>query len=292
MLYLFCVSLAVAVLMYLYNAYQGDSTAFMLAAVVIMMVFNGGDAEGAFLYGVDRTLLTAFGVIVYTLVGSLLWPVSVQDNTRALAVDVLQAHSQAFAHLRSANTAERDFLEQLLTSNEQFQTHLVSIRNAADAIKAYQREWATIANCFEQLEEVLLPALQSVALKDPEYRGHIQNYDTVISRIESMFLAIGDSWQGQQPQPLAVIEPHYNAASLRGESHLRVAAVVSRVDVLLKVQTVMLRLQRALNSLLFDSDRLTDDVEFRGQPSFIWLDRENFKTAIKVFISFWIAVTI
>ncbi len=292
MLYLFCVSLAVAVLMYLYNAYQGDSTAFMLAAVVIMMVFNGGDAEGAFLYGVDRTLLTAFGVIVYTLVGSLLWPVSVQDNTRALAVDVLQAHSQAFAHLRSANTAERDFLEQLLTSNEQFQTHLVSIRNEADAIKAYQREWATIANCFEQLEEVLLPALQSVALKDPEYRGHIQNYDTVISRIESMFLAIGDSWQGQQPQPLAVIEPHYNAASLRGESHLRVAAVVSRVDVLLKVQTVMLRLQRALNSLLFDSDRLTDDVEFRGQPSFIWLDRENFKTAIKVFISFWIAVTI
>jgi len=54
MIYLLSVSCAVAILIYLYNAYQGDSTVFMLTAVVTLMVFNGGDAEGAFLYGVDR----------------------------------------------------------------------------------------------------------------------------------------------------------------------------------------------------------------------------------------------
>ena len=75
MLYLIAVSIVVTILLYLYNAYQGDSTVFMLTMVVTLMVFNGGDAEGAFLYGVDRTLLTIFGVLIYSLVGSFLWPV-------------------------------------------------------------------------------------------------------------------------------------------------------------------------------------------------------------------------
>ena len=49
MVYLLAASLTVAIIIYLYNAYQGDSTVFMLTAVVTLMVFNGGDAQGAFL---------------------------------------------------------------------------------------------------------------------------------------------------------------------------------------------------------------------------------------------------
>ena len=48
MIYLLAVSITVSTIIYLYNAYQGDSTVFMLTAVVTLMVFNGGDAEGAF----------------------------------------------------------------------------------------------------------------------------------------------------------------------------------------------------------------------------------------------------
>lgn len=48
MIYLLAVSCTVAIIIYLYNAYQGDSTFFMLTAVVTLMVFNGGDAgDGA-----------------------------------------------------------------------------------------------------------------------------------------------------------------------------------------------------------------------------------------------------
>ena len=54
MVYLLAASVVVSIIIYLYNAYQGDSTVFMLTAVVTLMVFNGGDADGAFLYGVDR----------------------------------------------------------------------------------------------------------------------------------------------------------------------------------------------------------------------------------------------
>ena len=108
MTYLLIVSLVVSAIIYLYNAYQGDSTLFMLTAVVTMMVFNGGDAEGAFLYGVDRAYMTAFGVIVYTLVGSLLWPVKSVDNTRTLAAGVGHSFHNAFKRLTQEQSGGTD----------------------------------------------------------------------------------------------------------------------------------------------------------------------------------------
>ena len=105
MVYLLAASTTVAIIIYLYNAYQGDSTVFMLTAVVTLMVFNGGDAEGAFLYGVDRAFMTAFGVIIYTVVASMLWPVRIADNTRALATGVSQGYGQAFDRLARADAS-------------------------------------------------------------------------------------------------------------------------------------------------------------------------------------------
>jgi len=293
MLYLFCVSLVVALLMYLYNAYQGDSTLFMLAAVVIMMVFNGGDAGGAFLFGIDRTLLTVFGVMIYTVVGSLLWPVRVQDNTQALAADVSAAHSHAFSLLDGSATDKSSSIEEFLKANEQFQSHFVSIRNEADTIKAYRGEWDTISSCFEQLDELLVPALQSASLDNRQYKEYILNYPQIIEHIELMFEEIQGSWlKHVQQQQKTLIELEYNTGSLKKENHLTTAAVVSRADLLLKVQGVLLQLRGAINSLLFDSGRVTVADKFRGKPSFIWLDRENLKTAIRVFTTFWIAVAI
>ena len=293
MLYLFCVSVLVAGLLYLYNAYQGDSTVFMLAAVVLMMVFNGGDADGAFLYGVDRTLLTAFGVLVYTVVASLLWPVKVQDNTRALAAAASMAHSQAFSALRSPGEEQTKTVAELLTKNEQFQAHFVSVRNDAEQILNYQAEWDAVASSFENLDEILVPALQTNKLESSDYKKHILNYDAVLENIAGMFTGIQNGWDGQaEPGQLEFMALDYQTSRLSEQSHIEVAAVVSHADLLIKLQKVLLQLWRATNSLLFDKGGFIAAEEFRGKPSFVWLDRENFKTAIRVFISFWLAVAI
>jgi len=80
LLYLVSLSLTISLLTYFYHAYQGDSTVFMLSAMTIMMMFFNG-AEDAFLYGMDRTYMTLFGILMYTLVGSFLWPVKAQKDT-------------------------------------------------------------------------------------------------------------------------------------------------------------------------------------------------------------------
>ena len=73
-LYLLSMSLLLSIITYLYYAYQGDSTALMLSAVMIMVIFLQGP-ENAFLYGIDRTYMTLFGILIYTAVGMFLWPV-------------------------------------------------------------------------------------------------------------------------------------------------------------------------------------------------------------------------
>lgn len=73
LLYLLSLSLILAFIIYLYYAYQGDSSVFLLSAMVIMMIFVQG-VDNAFLYGMDRTFMTLFGILLYTLVNIFLWP--------------------------------------------------------------------------------------------------------------------------------------------------------------------------------------------------------------------------
>ncbi len=74
MLYLVFLSLFVTFFMYLARAYQGDKTVFVLTVVTMMMVFKEGQIDEVFLYGVNRTVMTVFGILIYTAVTLYLFP--------------------------------------------------------------------------------------------------------------------------------------------------------------------------------------------------------------------------
>lgn len=297
MVYLLAASIAVSIAIYLYNAYQGDSTVFMLTAVVTLMVFNGGDAEGAFMYGVDRAFMTAFGVIVYTVVASVLWPVKTADNTRALAAGVASGYRQAFERLihpdASSESSVDEQLAGLLASEDTFQTHFAAIKSGTDALAAYLPEWNCVLSCYEELEAILVPSLKSEPLKAVEFSLYIDNYPQLVERVDAMFSQVDTAWQGQRGDgELQPLEVQYNTGSLQQETHLTAAAVATRAELLQKIQAVMVDLQAALDSLLFDRAGFTATRTPRGKPAFVWLDRENFKTALRAFTTFWIATVI
>jgi uncharacterized membrane protein YgaE (UPF0421/DUF939 family) len=296
MTYLLAVSCVVAFVIYLYNAYQGDSTVFMLTAVVTLMVFNGGDAEGSFLYGVDRAFMTAFGVIVYTLVASLLWPVKSADNTRSLASEMAGRYRAAFARLVSGknqgNQPIDDFLSELLSSSETFQSQLSAVKNHADGVSDYLPEWNTLAAAYEDLQALLLPAL-----KRPEqllaYPNYINNYHAVVDELAELFHAVDLAWQGERSvRPCAPLQPMLDTQRLRDASHLDAAAVAARADLLQNLQRALLDVLSALDSMLFDQAPLAAGRAPKGKPAFIWFDLENVKTALRVFVTFWLATAI
>jgi uncharacterized membrane protein YccC len=81
MLYLALLSVLVTLSLYFARAYKGDMTVFMLTAITMMLMFKNGEVDDVFLYGVNKTFMTIFGISVYTLVGVLLWPVSLKDDS-------------------------------------------------------------------------------------------------------------------------------------------------------------------------------------------------------------------
>jgi hypothetical protein len=83
--YMIFLSLTVTFILYLRNAYTGDNTMFMLGAMTTMAMFDNGNVDNVFTYGVDRTLITIMAIAIYTLVFILVWPNStlVNDEPKA-----------------------------------------------------------------------------------------------------------------------------------------------------------------------------------------------------------------
>ena len=297
MIYLTAVSCTVAVIIYLYHAYQGDSTVFMLTAVVTLMVFNGGDADGAFVYGVDRAFMTALGVIIYTLVASLLWPVRIADNTRNLAADMATGYRQAFDHLVHARDQEDNqldaFLAKLLTDASTFKAEFAQAKNHADGVADYLPEWNCVVSDYEELEALLLPALNQVGGQQVEFSRHIANYHSVLEEVERLFHAVDAAWKGKRSATIGqTSEIEFNPKLMRHEKHLVIAAVAARVELLENIQTVLLDLLTTLDSLQFDRGATVANRQPRGESAFNWIDLENFKTAARAFVTFWIATAL
>lgn len=78
--YLLSLSLIVTLFLYLRSAYMGDNTLFMLAAMTCMAVFDNGNIDDVFMYGVDRTFITILSIAIYTLVFILIWPKSSSED--------------------------------------------------------------------------------------------------------------------------------------------------------------------------------------------------------------------
>lgn len=294
LLYLFVVSLTVAFVMYLYGVYQGDSTVFMLTAVVALMVFNGGDAEGAFIYGIDRAFMTAFGVVVYTLVASMLWPVRVADNTRSLAMAAGTSMRTTVNQLTSETSPVDDkVLSDMLAAQEAFQNHFAAVRQDAEGVKRYLSEWNVISNALTRIEAVLLPLVRTNTATQLEFRRFITNYDALVANVDNLFGAVEAGWGGKgQAASMAAVSTGFNTDNLSKLSHREIAEVAARADCLRDIQEDLQKILSALNSIVFDQPGFTAEAATEGKPNFLWLDRESLFTGIRAFVIFWVACSV
>ncbi|MEA1982362.1 MAG: FUSC family protein [Campylobacterota bacterium] len=79
-IYLIFLSLFATVALYLFRAYRGDGSAFLLFVVILLLVFDNGNVDNIFIFGIDKFFMTIFGIVVYTLVGIFLWPESIKKD--------------------------------------------------------------------------------------------------------------------------------------------------------------------------------------------------------------------
>jgi len=242
--------------------------------------------------------MTAFGVIVYTLVGSLLWPVKSVDNTRTLAAGVGHSFHNAFQRLTQeqsgGNEAPMDEqLAALIARQDALETHYAAIKNTSEGVTAYLAEWNAIVSCYEDLQNTLIPAMKEERQANMAFNRHMGNYHELLAHTEALFQEVESRWQGRHeiddPQVMKIV---YSVEQLAQENHFTVAAVVARAELLQHTQSILIELLAAMDSLLFDQGTFDKSRQPTGKPTFLWLDLENFKTAVRVFVTFWIAATI
>ncbi|MGF1776353.1 FUSC family protein [Vibrio nomapromontoriensis] len=331
LLYMLSVSVVVAFIFYLRNAYQKDPTLFMLTGVMTLMMSNGGDANGAFLYGIDRAHMTIFGVVVYTLVGTYLFPFKVEQNLQALTQEVLRAQRQLFtsvitqlrdhAQMTSVNEASTneasnnktsknktgtinesstDFTDlkehidkqvaALFSAQNQLEQRFSSVSKESSDVAAYLTEWRLALHYSKSITQLLVTVSQGYF-----HHGNTQHllndYDAFVENIDSLFQRCHDTW-GEEGASYRATETkiQLDDQQLNMAAHLDKATTLTLAYAMNRLHRHLSRLAETISCI----DSITKQVSFKetlppAPSTFIWWDSENFKTAIKVFITYWVS---
>ncbi|WP_253649958.1 FUSC family protein [Vibrio sp. Y29_XK_CS5] len=314
LLYMLSVSVVVSFIFYFRNAYQKDPTLLALTGVMVLMMSNGGDAEGAFMYGVDRAYMTIFGVVLYTLVGTFLWPTKTEQNLRQLIEQLNQAQQALFNAIlqnfeqktalqqdvvTNAEATENDeapsptideLLEKVFAAQNALEQRFATVSVECSDVSAYMKEWQLAVHFNKQITQELSVAAHS-HFSHQQDRSCINNFDQATQEIQQLFKISQEMWDNEgaayRAQELNI---EYNQAALADASHLVKGSALTLGHLLKLMHQSLSRLAESISCI----DSVINNVSFKQElpkqkSKFLWWDAENFKTAVKTFTTYWVA---
>lgn len=314
LLYMLSVSVVVSFIFYFRNAYQKDPTLLALTGVMVLMMSNGGDAEGAFMYGVDRAYMTIFGVVLYTLVGTFLWPTKTEQNLRQLIEQLNQAQQALFNAIlqnfeqktalqqdvvTNAEATENDeapsptideLLEKVFAAQNALEQRFATVSVECSDVSAYMKEWQLAVHFNKQITQELSVAAHS-HFSHQQDRSCINNFDQATQEIQQLFKISQEMWDNEgaayRAQELNI---EYNQAALADAPHLVKGSALTLGHLLKLMHQSLSRLAESISCI----DSVTNNVSFKQElpkqkSKFLWWDAENFKTAVKTFTTYWVA---
>lgn len=314
LLYMLSVSVVVSFIFYFRNAYQKDPTLLMLTGVMTLMMSNGGDAEGAFLYGVDRAYMTVFGVVVYTLVGTFLFPTKTEQNLRQLIEQLNQAQRALFTAVlqnfeqKSAGQVSPQeegvenpeaeepqpnvdsLIEQMFAAQNALEQRFATVSVECSDVSAYMKEWRLAVHLNKQVTQQLTVAAHS-HFSHQQDRESISNFDQAVAEIDALFDTCQQVWDEKEPAFRAQeFKVEYNQALLEDAAHLEKGSALMLGHLLGLMHQNLSRLAESISCI----DSVTNNVSFdvplpKPKGKFLWWDAENFKTAVKTFVTYWVA---
>ncbi|CAH1586822.1 FUSC family protein [Vibrio rotiferianus] len=315
-MYMLSVSVVVSFIFYFRNAYQKDPTLLALTGVMTLMMSNGGDAEGAFMYGVDRAYMTIFGVVLYTLVGTFLWPTKTEQNLRQLVgqlnqaqqalfkailqnFEEKQAHQQGLVPTSGTQESEEDeepkpaideLLDKVFAAQNALEQRFATVSVECSDVSAYMKEWQLAVHFNKQITQELSVAAHS-HFSHQQDRSCINNFDQAIEEIQTLFKTCQEMWDNEGPAYRAQeFKVDYNQQALSDAPHLVKGSALTLGHLLKLMHQSLSRLAESISCI----DSVTNNVSFKQdlpqqKSKFLWWDAENFKTAVKTFTTYWVA---
>jgi len=194
-LYLLLLSLSVTLVLHLTRTYKGDMTVFMLTGMTMMMMFQNGDTDNVFLYGIDKAFMTLFGIAVYTLVGILIWPVSGKKSEFEYAQQLAKALKKRY------EARFEDEVTQNRLHNESLQTQELLLKSIPQIPGTMETnfspaQWRSLMRDFKALDTLLslLPTSGELSNFPKPLSYYLKGFESVRSQIEALFDAIIKGW--------------------------------------------------------------------------------------------------
>ena len=286
-LYLVFLSLFVTMALYLTRAYKGDNTVFMLMAVTMMMVFKNGEVDDVFLYGIDRTFMTVFGIALYTLIGTLVWPVQSKDNTLEIASELLDSQAALYSDKDAEKEQRKSLYETLQTKEKQLGEAVITSVSDTSVLTLAQRN--SILQDIKKINELLmLLSYYDEAHFADKYNHYIKNFDTVDSNIETLFQALKSAIQTKNE----IIIPEkweaaYDLEAIKTLSHIDRAAFTSTMLDIATLHKTLRELAEKFNAVNSPYPTQFTLSKIPSPSKFNWFDIEDMKGTLVSFLIFW-----
>lgn len=286
-LYLLFLSLFVTFFLYLTRAYKGDMTVFMLTAVTMMMVFKSGEVDDVFLYGIDRTFMTIFGITVYTLIGIFIWPVKAKDHTMEIATELLTVQSDIYNHKDAQEDKPKALYQKLREQEKLLEASVVNSGSEDMSLNIAQRN--SIMQNSKNINELLI--LLSYYDKEhfaDHYATYVNNFDTANNEIKNLFSALKLSIENAQEIEIpSVWKADYNFNEIKALSHIDRAALTATILDIEKLHHELRSFAKKFNAIISPYPTHFKLANIANPSLFNWFDVEDMKGALISFIIFW-----
>ena len=290
-IYLLFASVIVTLFLYLARAYKGDMTVFLLTAVTLLLMFQNGEVDDVFIYGIDRTYMTIVGIIIYTLVGVFLWPVNLKDTSveNAATLSTLQSEMYLF---RNAQKEERKELHQKMISQEQLLgTSIIASDSSSMEMNFSKTQWYDIVNSYKKISELLtLLSHHDKASYADSFSRYVTNYETIDTQITELLDAVPLAWKEQKKIVIPeALEYQYDIEEVKILSQLERADMSTTITDMIKLHSHLRKLAEKLNSLISPMPTFFNLEDIPKPSDFLWFDMEDLKGTLITFIIFWTA---
>jgi len=286
-LYLVFLSLFVSMALYLTRAYKGDNTVFMLMAVTMMMVFKNGEVDDVFLYGIDRTFMTVFGIALYTLISIFIWPVKSRDDTLEIASSLFETQALLYLYRDSEKEKRKTLYATLQTQEKLLGESVITSVSDIPALTFSQRN--TLMQEIKKINELLmLLSYYDEAHFTDKYDHYIKNFKIVDSNIEILFQTLKNALQTKiEIEIPEKWEAVYNIEAIQTLSHIDRAAFTSTMLDISTLHETLRSLAKKFNAIISPYPTHFTLTKIANPSKFNWFDVEDMKGTLVSFLIFW-----
>jgi uncharacterized membrane protein YccC len=265
--------------------------------VCILICMSGGpNPVSAFEAAVLRAEETGLGILVYSLVAILLWPVSSRKNFFATTLELVTGQRQlcqATYALFTEDSAEKfaTLKGQVLQTHPRFQQLMDAAESDTYEIREMRQHWQRFQKQATELTQTIGLCSQSMAeIQSVQISPMHNSLDDFFAEIDKRFAGIESMLNGQPSDHLPVkVELTQNLSGLSALSHFERATVVV-------FRTRLQQLEQLSRSQFETVSTINGFAQGHSMPAtrsvltgFQWPDPDRMLAVVRVMLTMWLA---